>query len=778
MRRGFPRSVGHELWRALAWAALALVLSLGLARLHDYRGWDQSFYLAQTSSLVEDGDVDLRNDLLHLQREPTRLLSLLTKLRGTGHLDNAFAIGTSVLWVPVYTVTKELSSIVDGPQVRWAPLQLVALQLVALAAVIWLLWALDRWLRRIGLPRWLAALVALTLVLGTPLAFYGLRAYTYSHLASVVAVLWLLLAAMRLGDRPTIFWALLVGVALGIAFLCRWQNLAKGLVLLAPVLQLRSSRLPAGRWLRLAASAAVGALAVAGLQLHAWFLDRGELFTLPQGSGFIDLTSPEIGRFLFSGLSGLLPWSPVFALGLLGLLLPWRLRLSPVWRWIVLGVLAFDVLLNASVGDWWAGTTYGSRRMIADVPLLAVGVANLAVQRRLRPAVVAALALCCLWGTVTANLRLHGLRDLGILVLGRPSVAADPESAAQPSAAEARQLLLSWPLGKPRMTYFAGTRPHGRLLTVAIGGFVAALVGWGLARPRAPAGLAPVLLAVLGLVAYAHLRLLTGGGSDPQERRSWVELARDARGRPASESGIAAGERPDALGLDDEHADARRFLWAFALAHRGQRDEAQELAAELARRPYPVAPDLLDLLARQTGEQVLLRRRGFFFAARAERPARQYDLSRKLSLRCHLISLVMAVEYRPQAPPVRGPLFSWGRRGEPPLVRVEVAEDLVALVTAEARTERVVRWRSGAPFRLAMDWDCEAERVALTVAGGQREPVALAAPLARPPSGPGRFSLAIGTPGFEEWPWPPQWRIRYSDLEMAVRNVCQDRPPQ
>ena len=96
---------GRRQRRAFGWAAVALCLSLGLARLHDYRGWDQSFYLAQTSSLAEDGDVDLRDDLLHLQREPSTLVRMLTTLEPTGAVENTFAIGTALLWLPPYALT-------------------------------------------------------------------------------------------------------------------------------------------------------------------------------------------------------------------------------------------------------------------------------------------------------------------------------------------------------------------------------------------------------------------------------------------------------------------------------------------------------------------------------------------------------------------------------------------------------------------------------------------------------------------------------------------------
>jgi hypothetical protein len=190
---------------------VVLGLSLGLARLHDYRGWDQTFYLAQTSSLAEDGDVDLRDDFLHLQREPSTLLRALTTLRPNGAIENTFPIGTSVLWLPAYGLAMPLRGLTDEPTVRWSQVQLVALHLLSLSLMVWLVWAFDRWLRRMGIARRPAALAALALVLGTPLVIYGLRSYAGSHLATTVAVMLLVMATLKLEGRPTAAAALLLG---------------------------------------------------------------------------------------------------------------------------------------------------------------------------------------------------------------------------------------------------------------------------------------------------------------------------------------------------------------------------------------------------------------------------------------------------------------------------------------------------------------------------------------------------------------------------------------
>ncbi len=756
--------------RALIWALAALLLSIWIGKLHDYRGWDQSFYLAMTSSLVEDGDLDLRNDFVHVQQVPRTLTRMLYRVRPDGALTNTFAIGTPLIWMPGYAASLPLRELGGAAGARWAPMQLAALHLTALGLMTWLLWALDRWLRRMGVGRGLAILGALGLVLGTPVVIYGFRGYTGSHLASTVAVMWLVLATVRMSRRPTAVSALVCGVALGVAFLCRWQDLVKGVVLLVPVIELARRRLPLGRGVRLTALAAVAALVVAGLQLHGWMLERGEIFSLPQGPSYVELDDPQLGKFLFSGLSGVVPWSPLFVVGIFGLLLPWRVRLPAAWRWLALGLLLFDIYLNSCVHDWWGGVAYGPRRLASDVPLLALGLGNLAVRRRWRVPVAAILALCCLWGIVTVNLRMHGLRDLTIPILGRAADApgAEREGGGQPSPAEARAAMRPWPLRAGRMSYFPRNLPGGRPLTWAIGALFCALLAWGLSRPRAPAALGPALLTLGGLVLLAHLRLLGGPRADPEERREWLELARAARWRAARRVEMPAS----VLTAGDRHADARRVLWASVLRRRGRVDEARALVAAL-ERPYPVTPSLLTWVALEEGQFRLHGRSGHFFAVSEEQPTYRINVGRRVDPACTELALRLALVPEHWPASERAVLLELGRGGEPPLVRIDGDASSVGLATAGARRRAELGWQPLRPHRLALEWRPEEGEVELVVSGPDGGVTRLAAPAADG-GGIGRLQMRFGTPEGAGPGYGPAFGTRYSELLLTGRDLCDE----
>src|SRR6202521_6195299 len=88
-----------------AWVAVAAIVfafAWGLGEIRTRTGWDDTWYLLQASSLVEDGDLDLRNDALYSALPPDELRRFLTTTLPSGTLKNTFSIGPAVLWLPAY----------------------------------------------------------------------------------------------------------------------------------------------------------------------------------------------------------------------------------------------------------------------------------------------------------------------------------------------------------------------------------------------------------------------------------------------------------------------------------------------------------------------------------------------------------------------------------------------------------------------------------------------------------------------------------------------------
>jgi hypothetical protein len=181
-------------------------------------------------------------------------------------------------------------------------------------------------------------------------------------MASVAAFLLFTHRGIRGGERSFA----LAGALGGLVALIRWQN-----VVFLPVALLTTVRANGWpRWREVAAAA--GAFLVVFLpQAIYWKLLYGSFLLVPQGGGYLDWSAPELMAVLFSSRHGLLSWAPLLWLALLGWPafvkrnrpLAWGLTFSMLAAWYV----------NASVFDWWAGASYGSRRFDGALPGLALG---------------------------------------------------------------------------------------------------------------------------------------------------------------------------------------------------------------------------------------------------------------------------------------------------------------------------------------------------------------------------------------------------------------------
>ncbi|MEO8505694.1 MAG: hypothetical protein ABI609_17490 [Acidobacteriota bacterium] len=580
-------------------------------------GWDQSYYLAQVSSVIEDRDLDLRNDLLHLRNDPLETRRLLSATRGDGTLLNTFTVGPVLFWSPVYVAglaVRGLTHSADGrlPE-RWTTVQFAALHLLSLLLVLYVLWFLGRWVRRAGAAPHLAPLCAVALLLGSPLLVYGFVSYTFTHLLSAAAACWFLAAVLDFDRRPTLGRSLTCGVALGLVFLARWQGIAIALVLVIPFARLVRHPARLTEWRRaliLAAGLGGAALLMASLQLRAWHLELGQWIILPQGAGYMHWSHPEWRLFLLSGVSGLLPWSPIFAVGIVGLILPWRLRLSPAWRWLALALLLFDMYLNAAVSDWWGGESYGARRMTADLPWIALGLANLAPlasKMSRRRWLAAGLVLLCGYGLFTANCFRRGLRDLALIFPGTASYApgAERDATEVRDSNAAREIARSSPINITHSDYFSPipdkATDSGRPITLAI--VLAVLISGAmiLQRARPDAALGAVMAAAAGGVVLLHVWLCFGEHPDRGERREWQALIERSRSVQLDVDAVRDSPATLEATLPTELRDPYRYLAAFDAYREGRGPQADAALAGLAAKGYPPAREMLLRTRRDDG---------------------------------------------------------------------------------------------------------------------------------------------------------------------------------
>jgi hypothetical protein len=262
---------------------------------------------------------------------------------------------------------------------------------------VWIVHEMLRWHFR---PR-VALLAALLVWGGTFLYWYMVHHPTMSHapsaFAAAVVVWWWLRGRARedaARDRA------ILGLVIGLAMCVRWQN---GLLLLLPTWDLgarlvRERRAALAAVLRNGLALGAGTLAGALPQMAAWKVIYGEwlLRYPPHGADFVRLGRPFVLETLFSARHGLLSWTPVFWLGLFGLV-PLLRRRGPV-AWPMVLPLLLMTYLNMSSGDWWAGGSFSNRRFDSLLPLFAFAFAAAldALRRALVARPVRAVAAACL----------------------------------------------------------------------------------------------------------------------------------------------------------------------------------------------------------------------------------------------------------------------------------------------------------------------------------------------------------------------------------------------
>jgi hypothetical protein len=336
---------------------------------------DEQFYFGVLRSLHYDWDVDLRNEadrLVFIEH-----FALLPRL-SDGRIANPFAFGSTLLWWPFYAAADATVRVLglDADE-GYARAHRGA---VGFATSFWVcagLLLLAASARRLGAsPRFALGLAAI--VLGTtPLIGYITHAPAMAHgngffMASLV--LWLCLTlAERSRDEPAA-WAA-CGLAVGFAFCVRWQD---ALFVILPTAVLWSHRRQPVALLTTRAAALVSGLGLGALpQLIYWRALYGRSLHTPLGGDFLALAHADPLAFLFSTWNGVFSSHPILLLAFVGLLVPGSARLPWLrahWLWpAALGLVVSEALICMSAMDWWAGGSFGQRRMISVLPLLALG---------------------------------------------------------------------------------------------------------------------------------------------------------------------------------------------------------------------------------------------------------------------------------------------------------------------------------------------------------------------------------------------------------------------
>ncbi|PDW03901.1 hypothetical protein [Candidatus Viridilinea mediisalina] len=338
----------------------------------DNWSWDPSFYYAHIRSPIIDGDLDFRNET------KTGQFELPYTRNGLQH--SLWPLGPSLLWSPFFLLAHGLTLLINPAHADGFSFLYIAFVTVSSLAFgmvgLGLLYQICRYYTR---PHQ-ALLITLLCLGATPLFFYMFRQPLMAHTTGLAAAAGMLLGFMHLtrSQAPLHSWSgAIFGVGLVLCFLTRWNGILMGVLpaiyfaaYLFPAIKQRSLRetWPVVRQIGIM-------LTIFGLlltpQLALWYRLHGTFFMLPQdGGSFVASWLPtNLLHIFFHTNRGLLYWSPLVILGMLGIFFipAWRVRLAAIL------IITMQLVLIGYRRDWYSGGGFGARYFIELLPFLVLG---------------------------------------------------------------------------------------------------------------------------------------------------------------------------------------------------------------------------------------------------------------------------------------------------------------------------------------------------------------------------------------------------------------------
>jgi hypothetical protein len=483
---------------------LAAIFSLALVVLYlqpQRVASDGIYYYSTLRSVVVDRDLDFENEYRVLGAPEGYF-----HRTETGRLPNNFSVGPALLWAPAYLLVHGLALAgLLRPTGFGYPYFTMVSTVTAFGGFLGVLWLYR--LARYYFEAPIAFASSLLMWLGTFHLWYMIFEPSMSHAFGMATVTGFLLLCHR--EPSGLRGFALAGVAAGIVILVRWQN-----VFFLPVgLAVCWLRGPRPQWKGLAVFT-VAVLATFLPQMIFWNLVYGHFLLVPQGGNYLRWGEAQIEAVLFSSRHGLLSWSPLLWIGIVGL--TGLVGRAPVFAGAMLVALAAAVYTNALAADWWAGASFGARRFDGALPAFGLGLAMAMewlvpwFRRHALVVVTLVLAPFLLW-----NMSLMGIYALGV-------VPFDGAVSFRQAGADALELVyrvtgypFSWPgawaerlrRGTPLAAYdLAGAKHVSNNVEIRMGDTDALYLGRGWSLPQRKGARTEREVAQDGARIYVALR--------------------------------------------------------------------------------------------------------------------------------------------------------------------------------------------------------------------------------------------------------------------------------
>ncbi len=300
----------------------------------------------------------------------------------TGKPVNVFTLGPAVLWSPFFLIARIAGTVLNAFHCSvdlnpWSKYVQYTTMYSAVVYTIIGLYLLYKLLTQYFSDS-VSKIVLWIILMATPLYYYAVFEVSMSHVYDFFTFSLMLFLLSRCSADSNIRFFTVLGFVSALHVLIRTQNILTVAIFscLLIVQLLRDPQRSHMLWMKLGAyfvTLVIGLLPIPLLNSYLF----GAPFVIPQGNDFFKWSQPQVFPLLFSQRNGLFSHHPVLFLGLIGFL--WLLAASRAntRRLFFFGSLLFvffvQVYVNSAAEDWWAGHSFGQRRLLFSLPLFAFG---------------------------------------------------------------------------------------------------------------------------------------------------------------------------------------------------------------------------------------------------------------------------------------------------------------------------------------------------------------------------------------------------------------------
>lgn len=327
---------------------------------------DLAFYYSYGRSLLYDMDYCFANEYAQFTFGAHE-----TYLTQEGYPANDWPMGTGLCWIPFFLISQiwHLFASLFGNQELTNGFSWLDKWIVTYGSTLFFgcgtLWLTFRFGQKTNLKTRPLLWSLILLSLGSSFTYHLFVNSADSHLPSAFFIVLFLVVWQCYKEKGSTILLISAGIVLGMASLVRPHNV---LFILTPIIEHVASR----RKIReLGSIVLIGTIALVVFlpQLMVWKTLYGSWLAIPRSED-VRWFNPQLFNTLFSDFHGMVSWSPLFGLGLLGLFFKKK------WIPYLIPVLLQLYIYSCNIA-WWSGGSFGNRRMIGCAPLFILGLATL-----------------------------------------------------------------------------------------------------------------------------------------------------------------------------------------------------------------------------------------------------------------------------------------------------------------------------------------------------------------------------------------------------------------